>query len=111
MNKTIEFEIICEENPQIHQKGYVEVPEDENEFADYYYEDDNGFALPKLHTIHDGAGWKITEEERAEVEAFERLVAVEGIHLDFLIETSEEDDRCTYSHKGIEIRINGGEEE
>ena len=68
MVKTICFEIVYGKNQQIHQNGYVEIPDDENEEVEWVYFDQQGFEQSNQFTHHDGVGLTMTDEQYAEIE-------------------------------------------
>lgn len=109
MSKTIRFEIQSKENPQIHQNGFVEVPNNAEETPEWYYYDSQGFAIPRVFTHHDGVGIRATDEQNTEVDKF--LEYVNYTYADWVqdvILTAEEDENKTYTKGGLIIQINDG---
>ena len=112
MMKTISFEIIYGKNQEIHQNGYVEVPDDVNEDVEWFYYDKQGFAQPREFTHHDGIGITqigATDEQQAEVDKFLQLVNVDLV--DWVVDTivtSEEDENETYMKGDLIVHINDG---
>ena len=110
--KTIEFEIISKENPQIHQNGYVEVPADEEEMPEWFYFDQYGMTQPRMFTHHDGIGISqigATDEQEKELDEFLTQVQFDFVDwVDEVILLSEEDEHETYAKGDLIIKINDG---
>ena len=110
--KTINFKIISNKNENIYQEGYVEVPEDVEEMPEWFYYDQNGFAIPRVFTHHDEIGLTqigATDEQASDVDEFNRIIFADEI--DFIndaILNAEEDENRTYVRKDITIIVNEG---
>ena len=110
--KTIRFEIIYAKNHNIHQNGYVEVPDDESEEVEWFYYNQEGFEQPREFTHHDSIGITqigATDEQQAEIDRFLELVNVDLV--DWVTDTiviSEEDENETYFKGNLIIHINDG---
>lgn len=112
--QTINFEIIYQPNPQIHQNGFVEAPDDIEELPNWFYYDQSGIAQPREFTHHDGVGISqigATEEQTSEIDRFLYLIHFELV--DFVNDTillAFEDERTSFVKGDILIKINGGSE-
>lgn len=110
--KTIEFEIIYNPNPQIHQNGYVEVPLNEDETVEWYFYNQSGMTQPREFTHHDGIGITqigATEEQQAEIDKFLEIVHVDLVDwVQDVIVLSEEDENDTYTKGDLTIHVNDG---
>ena len=110
--KTIRFEITYIKNPQIHQKGFVEVPDDIKEIGEFYYYDQYGFAIPREFTHHDGIGLTqigATDEQLAELDKFLYQVHIECVDWVAEIICFEEDENRTFRKGDLVFQINDGE--
>ena len=109
--KTINFKIIYNENEDIYQVGYVEVPDDIEEESDWFYYDQNGFAQPRVFTHHEGVELTATPEQIAEIEKFNEIIYVDEVDwVNDVILTAEEDENHTYVRNDITIIVNKGAE-
>jgi len=111
--KTINFKIISNKNENIYQYGYVEVPEDVEEMPEWFYYDQNGFAIPRVFTHHDEIGLTqigATSEQEAELEAFWKALDDEVDFIEDAILTADEDENRTYVRENITLIINEGAE-
>lgn len=106
--KTIKFEIIANENENVYQKGYVEVPEDIEEMPEWFYYDQQDFAIPRVFTHHDDVELTATDEQIAEVEEFNEAIMDEIDFINDAILTADEDENRTYVHDNITIIVNDG---
>ena len=110
--KTIDFEIIFAKNPQISQRGYVEVPADEEEDVEWFYYNQSGMPQPRMFTHHDEIGISqigATDEQEEELDEFLSQVQFEYVDfVDNIILLSEEDENRTYKKGDIIIKINDG---
>ena len=109
--KTINFKIISNKNENIYQEGYVEVPEDVEEMPEWFYYDQNGFAIPRVFTHHDEIGLtKIgaTDEQASDIEEFNRVIMDEIDFINDAILNAEEDENRTYVRNNITIIVNDG---
>lgn len=107
--KTIRFEIQSKLNPQIHQNGYVEIPNDEDEVPEWFYYDQQGFAVPRVFTHHDGIGLTATDNQEMEIINFNEDIQynyVDWVH--DVILTADEDENETYTKGTLIIQINDG---
>ena len=110
--KTIRFEICYAKNPQIHQNGYVEVPDGIDEVEEWFFYDQSGNVRSRMFTHHDGIGIDqigATSEQQREIDKFLELVCVDLT--DFVVDTivwSEEDENETYVRGDLIIQINDG---
>ena len=110
--KTINFKIISNKNENIYQYGYVEVPEDVEEMPEWFYYDQNGFAIPRVFTHHDEIGLTqigATDEQASDVDEFNRIIFADDI--DFIndsILNAEEYENRTYVRKDVTLIINEG---
>lgn len=67
------FEIKSIKNANIHQNGYVEVPDDVEEEAEWFYINQSGLSQAREFTHHDEIGVSqigATEEQEFEIEQF-----------------------------------------
>lgn len=110
--KTINFKIILNENPQVYQHGFVEVPEDVEESAEWTYLKGNGVESFGFFVCHDGIEITgITHEQENEVERFRELVQFQECdYIDEVILTADEDENETYIHNGITVIVGEGAE-
>ena len=110
--KTVEFKIQAKWNKDIYQVGYVELPDEEDEDVEWFYDDQNGFAIPNEFTHHDGIGLTqigATEEQISEIDRFLELVRVDLVDwVQDVIIFSEEDENATYHRGDLIIIINDG---
>lgn len=109
--KTIKFKIISNENKKIYQEGYVEVPEAVEEIPEWFYYDQNGFAIPRVFTHHDEIGITqigATDEQEADIEEFNRIIMDEIDFINDAILNAEEDENRTYIRNDITIIVNDG---
>ena len=110
--KTIEFEISYAENQEIHQNGYVEVPDDEEDMSEWFYYNSQGFEIPRVFTHHDGIGISqigATDEQLKELDDFKGELDKYCDYVDEVIQTSEQNENKTYTKGCLIIRINDGE--
>ena len=109
--KTIYFKIISKKNREVYQEGYVEIPDDVEESADWFYYDQTGMVQPRMFTNHDGIGISqigATFEQEQEISEF--LQEVQYDYVDWVndvILNSEEDEHETYEKGNLKIIING----
>lgn len=109
--KTIFFKIISNENENIYQEGYVEVPDDVEELPEWFYYNQEGSAQPQIFTNHDEIGLTqigATPEQEAELESFWKALDNDVIFIDDVILTAEEDENRTYVRNDITIIVNEG---
>lgn len=109
--KTINFEIIANKNENVYQKGYVEVPEDVEEMPEWFYYDQNGFAIPRVFTNHDEIGINqisATDEQESDIEEFNKAIMNEIDFINDAILNAEENENRTYVRKDITIIVNDG---
>lgn len=109
--KTINFKIISNKNENIYQEGYVEVPEDVEEMPEWFYYDQNGFAIPRAFTHHDEIGLTqigATDEQASDIEEFNRVIMDEIDFINDAILTADEDENRTYVRNDITIIVNDG---
>jgi hypothetical protein len=106
--KTIKFEIIANENKNVYQKGYVEVPEDIEEMPEWFYYDQQGFAIPRVFTHHDDVELTATDEQASDVDEFNITIADEIDFINDAILNAEEDENRTYVRNDITIIVNDG---
>lgn len=110
--KTIEFEIIYAKNDNVHQDGFVEVPEDVEKFPEWFYVGNDGMPQPREFTHHDEIGIDqigATEEQLAEIEHFKMQIHVEfPDYVNEVILTADEDEHRTCVKGDLIININGG---
>lgn len=109
--KTINFKIISNKNENIYQYGYVEVPEDVEEMPEWFYYDQNGFAIPRAFTHHDEIGLtqiSATDEQESDIEEFNRIIMDEIDFINDAILNAEEDENKKYVHNDITIIVNDG---
>ena len=110
--KTIDFKIISNENDNIYQHGYVEVPDDVEELPDWFYYNQEGLTQPRVFTHHDEIGLTqigATAEQEAELESFWRALDDELDFIDDAILTADEDENRTYVRENLTIIINEGD--
>lgn len=108
--KTIEFSINYKLNPQIHQDGYVEIPENEDEEPNWYYYDSNGFITTTETTIHDGIRIEgATYEQETELDRFYTITHFDLVDwVDGLILESSEDEDEFWVKGDLIVKINDG---
>lgn len=106
--KTINFEIIANKNENVYQKGYIEIPEDIEQTPEWFYYNQNGFAIPRVFTHHDDVELTATDEQIAEVEEFNEAIMDEIDFINDAILTADEDENRTYVRNDITIIVNDG---
>lgn len=106
--KTIKFKIISNKNENIYQEGYVEIPKDIEEMPEWFYYDQQGFAIPRVFTHHDDVELTATDEQIAEVEEFNEAIMDEIDFINDAILTADEDENRTYVSNNITIIVNDG---
>jgi hypothetical protein len=108
----VNFEIIYAKNPNIHQDGYVEMPDDVEEDVEWFYYDQNGIAIPRQFTNHDEIGLTqigATDEQKWEIDSFLTLINTEYVDwVNDVICTSDGNEQKTYTKGDLIIKINGG---
>lgn len=104
--KIINFKIKSKKN-EVYQEGYVEIPDDVEESADWFYYNQTGMTQSRPFTHHDGVGLTLTEEQNYEIEQFKELVQYELVDwVNNVILNAEENEQGTYEKGDIIIQIN-----
>lgn len=97
------FKIKSIRNPNIHQNGYVEIPNDVETEADWFYENQSGLSQTREFTHHDEIGLTqigATEEQEFEIEEF-----LNEVHQEWVTDTVLNFDKGTYTKGDLVITI------
>ena len=106
--KTIYFKIISKKNREVYQEGYVEIPDDVEESADWFYYNQTGMTQSRPFTHHDGVRIHQSFSQENEIDRFIELVEYEYVDwVNDVILNSEEDEHETYEKGNLKIIING----
>ena len=106
--KTIYFRIISKKNNEVYQEGYVEIPDDVEESADWFYYDQTGMAQSRSFTRHDGVRIHPSFSQENEIDRFIELVEYEYVDwVNDVILNSEEDKYELCMLGDLIIEING----
>ena len=101
--KTVNFEIKSIRNPNIHQNGYVEIPTDVEEEAEWFYENQSGLSQAREFIHHDEIGLSqigATDEQEFEIEEF-----LNEVHQEWVTDIVLTFDKGTYQKGDLIVTI------
>lgn len=108
--RIIHFKIESKKNRNIYQSGYVEIPDDIEESADWFYYNQTGMAQPSEFTHHDEIGVTqigATNAQIQEIDSFLEQIHVEHVEwVHEIILNAEENEQGIYKKGDLKIVIN-----
>ena len=105
---TIYFKIISKKNREVYQEGYVEIPDDVEESADWFYYNQTGMTQSRPFTHHDGVRIHQSFSQENEIDRFIELVEYEYVDwVNDVILNSEEGKYELCQLGDLIIEING----
>ena len=109
--ETVNFKVTWNKNPEVHFKGYIDIPaqECEDEDIEWYYYDHQGFITQHKQVLHDGVGIKgATYEQGCEIDSFKNDFLEDSLWIETVIQESTENENKTYIRENCTLIINEG---